>query len=219
MADKSPLLAVKEATATSATKERQEAHKFFKGRFLVIFLGVVGFVAVIVLGYWVRSLFNAELSELPLSTAIPVAILLFIISWAMPKFKKAPWLTDTIAIAGVIILGYALLTSGFGDAFRRTIDQAERCVGNQDCGPRAYEVPLINGGTLDIPAGTTKVVRIKGTVALQNRARYCLNISPQWSYAVEWTPDARRIYVTQLDNNDPPVTTITSIPVGQADCT
>ncbi len=149
---------------------------------------------------------------------IVLGLLLLGISWATPKFKKAPWLTDTIGALGILVLFLTAVNSGFGNALRDNIEDAERCVEFQDCGPRYDDIPLINGGTIDVPAGTTKVVRILGTVVLQNRANYCLNISPEWNYAIGWSSDRRRVYLTQLDNERPEITTITSIRVGHANC-
>ncbi len=217
-----------EAVSTTVVEKKKEESSPSSHRWLWVILLAVAIAMIYALFHF--DIIDLDMVQRPVNSlrdifagwtlwhGIVLAIILFAISWAMPKFKKAPWLTDTIGALGILVLFLTFINSGFGNALRDNLEDAERCVEFQDCGPRYDEVPTINGGTLDVQAGTTKVVRIKGTVVLQNRANYCLNISPEWNYAIAWSPDARRIYLTQLDNDHPEITTITSIPVGSEDC-
>lgn len=152
------------------------------------------------------------------STGIGVAILLFILSLFLPDEPKAvKYMKRLLFLAAILVALFTFFSSGFGAGAARTIERTEACIGYQDCGPRADDIPIIDGGTLRIPKDGHMSFFAVGKVALVNYANYCLNISPSGVFEITWSKDVRRVYIKPKSGKRE-LATVTSLRLGSEDC-
>jgi hypothetical protein len=124
------------------------------------------------------------------------------------KFKQ---LGGLLLILGAGFLLLAFFFPSIGTVTDRTIGRIEACSVNNDCGPRASDIPHINGGSVDIPRGGQKSFYASGKVALLNKIGYCLDVSPRGVFDLTWIQNGRRYYIESFDGTTQFVT-VTSLP-------
>lgn len=135
-------------------------------------------------------------SSLPLF--ILLGVVLIIVSSFVPK-EPRKWLPGALKGIAVLIIIIAFALSGFGERIAREIHRGEDCAANNDCGPRADDIPTINGGTVNIGAGETKTFYVVGTVTVtNNNICYYLDIAPRNAFAVQSYAGGRRNNITPL---------------------
>lgn len=170
MTEENPLLEDKHTQETDSTESREGAHKFLEGNFLWISLGVIGFLAFIVLGY---VLFGESSGMKALSWLVPI-VLLVSMAAALPKKYRHYGLLTVFAL--IVTLFLVKNEEGIG----RFTSWAHSCFNFQDCSLRADELPTINNGTVTFnKIGETKRFIVRKAVTLENATHYsCLDIKP-----------------------------------------
>jgi len=131
-----------------------------------------------------------------LSLFLLIALVLFVVSFVVTNAPQK-WLPNALKGLAALVVIIALAFSGVGDWAARLVNQTEACLGNQDCGPRAGDYPIINGGTVNFARGETKTFYVEGTVALTNfNSCYYLGIGPSGTFRINSEADHRVNYIT-----------------------
>jgi hypothetical protein len=216
--EKSPLLAVKHEAEAAATKVREGSHKFFRTRFSMVAFIMVGVLAVIVFGYmFFGTVHEASAKGFSLPTGLLLGGLLILAWFFMPKIEKAKWLPGALLAAGVLIIALSVAFSGFGMRAAREITKAEACAAEGDCGRSADDFPVYRNKFIDIIPGRTETFYAVGKVAIRNYADYCLNVSPQGTFAITAERGWRIVYIEAYSGKKT-LATVTSIRKGVGDC-
>lgn len=171
-----------------------------------------GIILILTFKFW------PNLDGLPWTTfqGLVTAVTLILISFLIPK-EPIKWARSSVLVVGALMLVITITFSGFGQGAERGINWLERGVANNDWGPRADDIPFINGGTYAVRRGRTVHLHIQGTVAFTNYIGHCLNFSPTRKLDILSSGDWRRTEVTPLSGKKELIT-VTSLRKGQDDC-
>jgi hypothetical protein len=146
-----------------------------------------------------------------------LAALLLLGGWFLPG-DIHKWLKPALFLSAIILAAIVLYVTGVDRAGARFMNWFDNCVGNQDCGPRADEIPIIDdGGTVDVPVGGNVEFYAEGEVTLKNRVNYCLDISPQGVFDIDWNGNVRRVTIKSYSGKRE-YASVTSIPISDPRC-
>lgn len=203
---------------TEGTSLRSKMHGKSSG-LRNILIGAVIVAVLIWGGYQIFPTNSASGSTIPLAGRLLIGVMIFLLAGAIAKLLSLLGAGDSKelksiirAIAGVILVLFVAF-SGVGSWISRSLDWGVNCLDKGDCGPRADDIPTINGGTVFIPQSGEKTFYAIGKVRLNNFIGYCLDVSPKGRFWVTWNEAISIIYIKAKSGKKTKVT-VTSRPGG-----